>query len=127
VRVELHDRITAPLYALLFGLIALAFLGRPHTNREDRSAAIATVVVLCLGFRAGGLVTTAVGRNVASAIPAIYIVPLAGIALSGLALLSGQRLRGPTIVGTAWSSLVGILRRFAGRTLTFADLRGDTR
>lgn len=127
VQVELHDRMTAPLYTLLFGMIALAFLGRPHTNREDRSAAIATVIVLCLAFRAGGLVTTAIGRNVASAIPAIYVVPLTGIALAGFALLTGQRLRGPSIVGVAWSGLVRILRRFAGRSLTFADLRGDTR
>ena len=42
---EIHDRMTAPLYTLAFAFIALAFLGRPRTNRQDRSFAIAAVVL----------------------------------------------------------------------------------
>ena len=36
VRAEIHERTTAPLFTLAFGLIALAFLGRPHSNRQEQ-------------------------------------------------------------------------------------------
>ena len=80
VKAEIHDRVTAPLYTLVFALIALGFLGRPSTNRQDRNVAIASVIILCLAFRAGGFAAVGVGRKAGEAIPFIYAVPLAGLA-----------------------------------------------
>ena len=80
MKAEIHERTTAPLFTLAFGLIALAFLGQPHSNRQNRGAAIASVVVACLLLRAGGFAATAVGRNLNGAIPFMYAVPLIGIA-----------------------------------------------
>ncbi len=91
VRAEVHDRITAPLYSLVFALIALGFLGRARSNRQDRSLAIVAVVVFCLLFRAGGFAALAVSRQFAQAVPSMYIVPLAGIAFGIYACLHDTR------------------------------------
>lgn len=76
---ELHDRITAPLYTLVFALIALAFLGRPRSNRQSRAAPIMVVVALCLLLRAAGYGAMSVAREVNAAVPFLYAVPFAGM------------------------------------------------
>ena len=127
VRAEIHDRTASPLFTLAFGLIALAFLGRPHSNRQDRSAAIAAVVAFCVALRTAGFAATAVGRNSSAALPFLYAVPLAGIALGAYGTMQGWRLRAPRIVAMAWDWAVGRARRAAGRSLTLASVvDGDT-
>jgi len=120
VRAEIHDRTTAPLYTLAFGLIALAFLAQPYSNRENRGAAIAAVVVICLLLRAFGFAAVAVGRNLNGAIPFMYAVPLLGIAFGIFATTRGQRLRVPSFVSAAWESLT---RRAGERAVALAGIR----
>jgi lipopolysaccharide export system permease protein len=91
VRAEIHDRATGPFYAFVFALIALGFLGRPRTNRQDRSLAIVSVVLLCIMFRSGGFAAMGVGRKVSAAIPFMYAVPLAGLAFGIYANLHDTR------------------------------------
>jgi lipopolysaccharide export system permease protein len=122
VRAELHERTTAPLFTLAFGLIALAFLAQPHSNRQGRGAAIAAVVALCLGLRAAGFASTAVGRNLGAAIPFMYAVPLTGILFGVFATMSGRRLRAPSIFGAGWDAFARLGRRAAGRNLTLASV-----
>lgn len=127
VRAEIHDRTTAPLFTLAFGLIALAFLGRPHSNRQDRGTAIAVVVALCLALRTAGFAATAVGGNLEAGLPFMYAAPLAGIALGAYGTMQGWRLRAPRVVAMAWDRAVGRVRRAAGRSLTLASVvDGDT-
>jgi lipopolysaccharide export system permease protein len=121
-RAELHERTTAPLFTLAFGFIALAFLGRPHSNREDRSAAIATVVVLCLALRTGGFAAHSVSRNLSEGIPFMYAVPLIGIALGLYGTVSARRARAPRLLAAAFGWIVNRGRRAAGRSLTFAGV-----
>jgi lipopolysaccharide export system permease protein len=80
VAAEIHDRMTAPLYALVFGLVPLAVLGRPRTNRQDRSAAVVAVIVVCVTLRVGGFAALFAGRSNPAALPLLYAIPLAGIA-----------------------------------------------
>jgi lipopolysaccharide export system permease protein len=128
VRAEIHERTAAPLFTLAFGLIALAFLGRPHSNRQDRGAAIAFVVALCLALRTAGFAATAVSRNLAAALPFMYAVPAVGIALGAYGTIQGWRLRAPPIVARGLDRLIGRARRAAGRSLTLASVvDGDTR
>jgi lipopolysaccharide export system permease protein len=122
VQAEIHERTTAPLFTLAFGLIALAFLGRPHSNRQDRSAAISAVVALCLALRAAGFATTAIGRNLSAAVPFMYAVPLAGIVFGMYATMRTSRLRTPSVVAAAWDGLVRLSRRATGRSLTLAAM-----
>ena len=91
VRAEIHDRITAPLYTLVFAFIALGFLGRPRTTRQDRGTAIVAVVVLCLAFRGGGFAAASVGRELSAATPFIYGVPMAGLVFGIYAMLHDTR------------------------------------
>ena len=128
VRAEIHDRTTAPLFTLAFGLIALAFLGQPHSNRQGRTVAIATVVGICLLLRAFGFAATAVGRNLNGAIPFMYAIPLIGIAFGIYATTRGQRLRVPSFILNAWDFLVALLRRTAERNIALAGVaNGDPR
>ena len=58
MRAELHDRLTAPLYPLVFTLVAYAYLGAPRTTRQSRNLSLlGTVGVVALlrfiGFAAG--------------------------------------------------------------------------
>jgi lipopolysaccharide export system permease protein len=55
VRAELHDRIFAPIYPIVFTIITFAYLGAPRTTRQGRGmavagAAVAISVIRLLGF-----------------------------------------------------------------------------
>lgn len=127
VQAEIHERTTAPLFTLAFGLIALAFLGQPHSNRQNRGAAMAAVVALCLALRAAGFAATALGRNLSEAVPFMYAVPLTGIIFGVYATTRGRRLRAPSIVAAMWDGFARFGRRAAGRYLTPTSVvDGDT-
>jgi lipopolysaccharide export system permease protein len=113
VTAELHDRTTAPLYTLAFAFIALAFLGRPRTSRQDRSFAIAVVVLSCLALRAAGLGAVAVAGTAGAGIPFMYAIPLGGIAFGVYATVKDVRMRIPRFVESAWDAAA----RSAQRTL----------
>jgi lipopolysaccharide export system permease protein len=125
VRAELLERTTAPFYTLAFAFIALAFLGRPHSNRNDRSAAIAAVVVLCLALRTGGFIAYSVSRNVSEGIPFMYAVPLVGIVFGFYGTVHGSRARAPRLMTSAFDWIVGRWRQVAGRFLTLASIAGQ--
>jgi lipopolysaccharide export system permease protein len=116
VRAELHDRTTAPLYTLAFALITLAFLGRPRTNRQDRSFAIAAAVLICLGLRALGLGAGVVAGATGAGLPLLYLIPISGIAFGAYATGKGVRMRIPAFIESAADFLArrlqAILRRF---------------
>jgi lipopolysaccharide export system permease protein len=55
VRAELHDRIFAPIYPIVFTIITFAYLGAPRTTRQGRAmsvtgAAIAISFIRLMGF-----------------------------------------------------------------------------
>jgi len=55
VRAELHDRIFAPLYPIVFTIITFAYLGAPRTTRQGRTmsvvgASLAIAVIRLMGF-----------------------------------------------------------------------------
>jgi lipopolysaccharide export system permease protein len=111
VRAEIHDRTTAPLFTMAFGLIALAFLGQPYSNRQNRGGAVALVVALCFLLRASGFAATAVGRNLGGAIPFMYAVPLTGIAFGIYAITRSKRLQIPPFVIAMGDRLAALARR----------------
>ena len=93
-RSEIVDRFVNPLYALAFGMVALAALAQAKTTRQGRSQVmlIAVVVVLLVrvaGFEATNLAVTAVwGASLAFAIPLLAIM---GAALWMFGLPVGSR------------------------------------
>lgn len=127
ISAELHDRLTSPLYTLMFALIALAFLARPRTSRQDRSFAIVAVVVLCVGLRGGGYAALALARNHAEAVPFMYLIPLAGIAFGTYATMRQTRLGMPGFVGVAWDAATWPFRRMMPREQPADATSGDWR
>ena len=95
VAAELHDRITAPLYTLVFALVALAFLGQPSTSRQNRNAALLWAILLCLVLRAAGFAANAAASATGAAIPLMYLAPASGLLLGASLLLSADLLKRP--------------------------------
>jgi lipopolysaccharide export system permease protein len=114
LRAEIHDRMTAPLYAIAFALIALAFLARPRTSRQESGFAIAATVLICLSLRVGGYAAVQAARGSAGAIPLMYLIPITGIALGAYGTLHSGLLKGPRIASDLWATgiaaLSGIVR-----------------
>jgi lipopolysaccharide export system permease protein len=128
MRAELHDRITAPLYAIAFACIALAFLGRPRTNRQDRSFAIATVVLLCLAVRAAGFAAAAAaGTLSAAAIPLMYAIPLGAILFGWYVTKREVRMRIPRAVEAALDAIGGATQALVQRFVPASERAGGDR
>ncbi|HWT30333.1 MAG TPA: LPS export ABC transporter permease LptF [Propylenella sp.] len=117
VAAEIHHRTTAPLYSLAFAFVAIAFLGRPRTNRQDRSFAVTAVVLVCLALRIAGFGAVAAAGGTRAAIPFMYLIPLAGIAFGAYATMRDLRLRIPRVVEASWDAAtkasVGVVARIA--------------
>jgi lipopolysaccharide export system permease protein len=85
-RVELHKRMSSPLYPLAAFVIAFAFLGSPRTTRQSQGLSIfgavtAFIAIEIMGLGSFGLVARSPW---AAALP--YLAPLAGIALGLLSI-----------------------------------------
>jgi lipopolysaccharide export system permease protein len=75
-RVELHKRLSTPLYPIAGFIIAFAFLGAPRTTRQSRGlsivgASLVFMVVEIFGLGSGGLI-----ERSALASPLPYLVPI---------------------------------------------------
>jgi lipopolysaccharide export system permease protein len=106
IRAELLDRFTNPLYALTFGMIALAALGKPRTTRQGRSGAMVTAVVAVLLIRVAGFGVSNLAVRLPGAVPLAYLVPLLGLAggwwwLFGLRALMPRRGTARLLAGAA--------------------------
>jgi lipopolysaccharide export system permease protein len=51
---ELHDRLLAPMYPVVFALMGFAFLGVPRTTRQGRNFSISVMLLAVLTIRIGG-------------------------------------------------------------------------
>ena len=58
LRAELIDRLTAPFYAFVGGLIGFAALGEARTTRQGRGVAIAAAILVFAAIRLGGVAAT---------------------------------------------------------------------
>lgn len=79
-RVELHKRLSTPLYPIAAFVIAFAFLGSPRTTRQSRGLSIAGASATFLVIEVFGLGSSGIVERSAAAWPLPYVVPLAAIA-----------------------------------------------
>jgi lipopolysaccharide export system permease protein len=118
-RSELHDRLSAPLYVLVFALVPLAFLGQARTSRQGRGAAITGSVLVAVGVRALAFVLAGMAATSPVWLPYLYAVPLITIALSLLIGFGILRPRLPrwmiAIYSAAVSPITSRLDRSAAR------------
>lgn len=92
---ELHTRLSAPLYAFAFGLIPLAILGRPRSNRRGTALASAAAWCTSLALRGVGLVLGGALPSRPELAWATYAVPLAGMVVPLWFIIGDRRLRLP--------------------------------
>lgn len=88
-RVELHKRLSTPLYPVAAFLIAFAYLGNPRTTRQSRGLAIAGASSTFLFVEVLGLGSSGMVERTALASPLPYVVPLAAIG-AGLFAIFGN-------------------------------------
>ena len=117
-RAELHERFANPFYALAFVLLAVAFIGRAQSTRQNRWHATAFVGVIAIGARVGGLAANNLVVINAKWIALLYGIPI-GLMLVAILMISfGGRSNRPSravaVVGrvsAAVSDALGYLRR----------------
>ena len=80
-RAELHERLSGPLYPFVFVLIIVAYLGQAQSTRQNRVQATVGGFFIAAGFRLAGIATNNFVTLNAAAVPLLYVIPLAGIAL----------------------------------------------
>jgi lipopolysaccharide export system permease protein len=71
-RIELHERLLAPLYPLAFSMIAFAVLGFPRTTRQSQVVSLFAVIVGVAGLRLGGFAASAIAYTFPPALAAVY-------------------------------------------------------
>ncbi len=99
---ELHERFAGPLYPFVFVLIALAFMGQAQSTRTSRTKAMVASFVAAAIFRVLGLAANNMIARDDSAIPLLYLVPVAGIAFALLIIRITGR---PTAAGRALTAM----------------------
>lgn len=82
LRAEGHNRLTSPLYALAFALIALAALLSGDHNRRGQFRRILIAIVLTVAIQSGSVVASGLASRHAAFIPLIYANVLVPIGLS---------------------------------------------
>lgn len=116
VRAEFHDRFSNPFYGLGFASICLLFLGRAQTTRQGRSIAIGSAIAGCILLRILGFTATSLTNSSATAIPAMYIVPLAGILIPLVLLTSGWQPKIPKSWAFAIEIISNRMRKYFTKT-----------
>lgn len=94
-RVELHKRLSTPLYPIAAFVIAFAFLGSPRTTRQSRGLSIAGACTAFMAIEIVGLGSGGLVERTALASPLPYVVPLGGIALGLFVILNNVETRVP--------------------------------
>jgi len=97
---ELHDRLSSPLYTLLFAILPVLALGQAQTTRHGRGIVILGTVLAATGLRVGGLILAGVAANQPQIIPALYALPLVCIALAVWAILRSFRFSASEGIGS---------------------------
>jgi lipopolysaccharide export system permease protein len=107
-RSEFHYRMTTPLNAIVFAILPLIFIGQAETTRQQRSATMVLTIGSVVGFGATQFVLTGAAEDHLIAALALYLLPLAAIALGIGMVLAGKQVRPPESM-TAFGELVANL------------------
>jgi lipopolysaccharide export system permease protein len=116
-RIELHERLYAPLYPLAFGMIAFSVLGFPRTTRQSRAVSLVAVIMGVAGLRLAGFAGSAFAVNFPPALALVYVMIAAAIGLGGFLVWRGIAfdLDEKINIGGMTRSFLGGLERLAAR------------
>ena len=115
LRSELHERFASVLYPFVFALLAVAFVGRARTTRQNRVEAIVLAFLLSAGCRLGGLAGNNVVTLRASAVWIVYAIPVIAILLAVIAVQMNTQ-RPPSRIARKIAGAIGtVSEMFAKR------------
>lgn len=112
---ELHNRLTAPLYAFIFAILPLAYLGQAESTRNGRGLTIAAAVSAAASIRIFGYYLGGQAEFHPLVIPILYILPVGVTILTAFLILRGIQLRVPEWFAVFFDSLVERLSGFMRR------------
>jgi lipopolysaccharide export system permease protein len=98
---ELHERFSAPLYAFMFVLLVLAFMGQAQTTRTTRMQALVSAFTIAIGCRILGIgaANAVVSRPALSSL--LYAVPIGAGLAAAMAVHWRMYPRPPTRIARA--------------------------
>jgi len=105
-RAELYDRLAAPLYPLVFAVLAYMFLGPPQTTRQSRALTLAGMIGAIAIVRLAGFLSVIVGVQIPIMLGVQYVV-LAGAMAAGLWQISRGTALEPAPVMTKLAAAIG--------------------
>jgi lipopolysaccharide export system permease protein len=125
-RVELHERLLAPIYPLAFGVIAFAVLGFPRTTRQSRAVSLVAVIAGVAGLRLGGFAVMATAANFPPAMIGLYAALAATFILGGVVIWRGRPLDLDEKMQLATKSLAPLIRfeHFAAASRMLLPIHG---
>jgi lipopolysaccharide export system permease protein len=112
-RAELNERIVAPLYPVVFVVIAYAFLGAPRTTRQSRGMSMGLAIAGVGGIRLIGFASTVMSVQTPMMLVVLY-GSIAAVLILGLrAIGNGAILEPPAFVTNAVAALSARFARLA--------------
>jgi lipopolysaccharide export system permease protein len=85
IATEIHQRLSTPIYALVYAFLAVAYMGRPRTTREGRVSLLFTCFMIgALELGAGITGANGVGKQFAMSLGLLYGVPAALVLFASL-------------------------------------------
>ena len=84
LRAELHDRLSTPLYPLVFAFVAVALLAHARTTRESRWGQILAAAAIAVSLRVAGITASNLAHE-AWAVPLVYAIPIGAILVAAWA------------------------------------------
>jgi lipopolysaccharide export system permease protein len=102
---EIADRLTAPVYPIVFALVCFAILGAPRTSRQSRGLSILMAVVSVAVLRIVGFATIVFSAKVPSALFGLYAVLGATTIVSLLVMSRGTVVEPPAFLIKGLSGL----------------------
>lgn len=113
MRAEIHDRLLAPLYPIVFVTLTYAYLGAPRTTRQSRAMSLVGAISVVAGLRLLGFVVVILSVNYPLAPYVQYAALSAAMAFGLYAIGRGLIIEPPAYMTNA---IDAIGQRFARRS-----------
>jgi lipopolysaccharide export system permease protein len=113
MRAEIHDRLLAPLYPIVFVTLTYAYLGAPRTTRQSRAMSLVGAISVVAALRLLGFVVIVLSVNHPWTPYVQYVALAAAMAFGLYAIDRGLIIEPPAYMTNA---LNAIGQRFARRT-----------
>jgi lipopolysaccharide export system permease protein len=108
-RVELHDRLIAPIYPLAFGVIAFTVLGFPRTTRQSRGVSLVVVILGVAALRLGGFAAMVMAVNFPPALLVLYVALAVTLGVGSYMIWRGRAFDVEEKVNAGLKALSGLL------------------